>query len=373
MRKYNPENELAKREYLAFLRNAGGRSAPTLDAVAAAIHRFEAFNRYKPFKSFRREQAISFKQHLAAQTNPSTGKPLSKATLYSTLKALRAFFEWLAREPGYRRALVYSDAAYFNVTDNEMRVATARRERPTPSLEQVRRIVQVMPADTVVQRRDRAVVALIMLTGARDSAAASLKLKHLDLANRTLFQDARDVKTKRAKTSTTTFFPVGEPFETLVREWARELARDHGLGPDDPLFPATRVGVGEAGVFGVQGLERRPWNGAGSIRKIFHGACAGADLPYFCPHGLRRTLMRLAYDLNLSPRELKAWSQNLGHESVLTSLGSYGTLSAHEQAEVMGAISAGGETSLDVRAALAILQAAIDPLKPSAAVSGPNC
>ena len=52
MRKNNPENELAKREYVAFLRNAGGRSEATLDMVVAALHRFEAFNRYKSFKTF---------------------------------------------------------------------------------------------------------------------------------------------------------------------------------------------------------------------------------------------------------------------------------------------------------------------------------
>jgi len=41
---------------------------------------------------------------------------------------------------------------------------------------------------------------------------------------------------------------------------------------------------------------------------------------------LRRRLLRLAYDFNLSPREMKAWSQNLGHESMMTSLTSYGAL-----------------------------------------------
>lgn len=100
MRKHNAENELAKREYLAWLRNAGGRSTSTLDMVAAALHRFEAFNHYKGFKTFRREQAISLKAHLAEQINEATGKPLSKATLYSTLKVhpKRRFPAWL---PGY--------------------------------------------------------------------------------------------------------------------------------------------------------------------------------------------------------------------------------------------------------------------------------
>jgi integrase len=360
MRKHNAENELTKREYLAFLRNAGGRSAATLDAAAAALHRFEAFNGYRSFKKFRREQAISFKAHLAAQKNAATGKPLSKATLYATLKTLRAFFEWLAREPGYRAALVYSDAAYFNVTENEARIATATRQRPAPSLEQVRTIVQAMPSATALERRDRAVIALIMLTGARDAAVTSLRLKHLDLANRTLFQDAREVRTKRAKTITTVFFPVGDLFEAMVTEWAEELKRDHLFGPDDPLFPTTRVAVGETGLFGAQGMLRQPWASAAPIREIFRRACAAVGLPYYNPHSLRQTLLRLSYELNLTHRQLKAWSQNLGHESVLTSLGSYGALSTHEQADVMGAL---GRRQVDpedeATATLAAIQAVL--------------
>jgi hypothetical protein len=47
----------------------------------------------------------------------------------------------------------------------------------------------------------------------------------------------------------------------------------------------------------------------------------------------------LAYELDLGPCDLKAWSQNLGHESVLTTLGSYGTLTAAEQVETMGRLA----------------------------------
>jgi len=353
MRKHNPENELAKRDYLAWLGDAKGRSPTTLDMVAAAIHRFEAFNRYKSFKTFRREQAISFKAHLAAQKNEATGKPLSKATLYSTLNTVRAFFEWLSREPGYRKALVFSDAAYYNVTDNEARIATASRQRAAPSLDQVRQIVESMPWATVVERRDRAVVALIMLTGARDAAVASLQLKHLDLPTRTLFQDARAVKTKRAKTIESNFFPVGEPFETVVKDWVDELRRDHRFGPDDPLFPATRMGLGESGLFGPLGIERRHWTTASPIRDIFRRGCAAAGLPYYNPHSLRQTLVRLAYERNVGQRELKAWSECLGHSSIHTTLGSYGALSTHERAEVMASLANDGDDNDETLAALA--------------------
>jgi len=36
-----------------------------------------------------------------------------------------------------------------------------------------------------------------------------------------------------------------------------------------------------------------------------------------------------------SPRDFKAWSQNLGHESVLTTLGSYGEIDPYQQCEVI--------------------------------------
>lgn len=335
MRKHNPENERIKREYLRWLKNAQGRSEATLDITAAAIDRFERHAGFRDFKTFRREQAISFKEHLASERHRTTGKPLAKATLYGTLKTLMAFFEWLSREPGYRSKVHVADAAYFRPTDNDARIATARREKAAPSLAQVQHVISCMPEDTVVQRRDRAVIALILLTGARDGAVASLRLKHLDLARRELIQDAREVKTKRAKTFTAWFFPVGDAAVEALEVWVRELKDDLLFGPDDPLFPATRMGLSEDGLFAPVGVERIAWTTAGPIRELFRKAFDSAGLPNHGPHSLRRTLVALAYDLELGPRELKAWSQNLGHESMLTTLGSYGTLGAQEQAEVM--------------------------------------
>jgi hypothetical protein len=36
-----------------------------------------------------------------------------------------------------------------------------------------------------------------------------------------------------------------------------------------------------------------------------------------------------------SPEEYKAWSQNLGHENVLTTFSSYGDVALHRQAEII--------------------------------------
>ena len=101
------------------------------------------------------------------------------------------------------------------------------------------------------------------------------------------------------------------------------------------LFPATKVVVGASRHFEVSGLDRKHWSSAGPIRTIFKHAFAGADLPYFTPHSFRKTLAQLGEKLCRTPEQFKAWSQNLGHEKVLTTFSSYGEVPAERQREII--------------------------------------
>ena len=107
----------------------------------------------------------------------------------------------------------------FQPSANDERIAKAAREKPVATVEQIRRVLSSMPTGTDVEKRDRALIAFTLLTGARDNAIASMSLKHVDLARRTVFQDARDVRTKNRKTFTTWFFPVGTDVEAIVVDW----------------------------------------------------------------------------------------------------------------------------------------------------------
>jgi integrase len=192
-----------------------------------------------------------------------------------------------------------------------------------------------MPAEADLDKRNRALIAFAILTGARDGALASFKLKHVNLAEALVDQDARDVKTKASKSFTTWFFPVGGDALPIVTDWCEHL-RDHLLwSGGDPLFPKTAMGLGDNGGFESVGLSREHWSGAGPIRKIFRGAFEAAGLPYFNPHSFRDTLVQLGQRICRSPEEFKSWSQNLGHERVLTTLTSYGVVPAERQAELI--------------------------------------
>src|SRR5687767_1408159 len=140
MAKANGANERIKREYLAYLKQARGRDEATIDRVAMSLARFEDSTRRRDFKRFHREQAVAFKAQLAETISARSGERLSKATIHAMLRDLKTFFDWLAREPGYRRKIAFSDADYFNLSDKDVTIARARREKIFPTIQQVEHV-----------------------------------------------------------------------------------------------------------------------------------------------------------------------------------------------------------------------------------------
>ena len=352
--KHCAENERTKRRYVQWLKDARGYSTPSIDMAAAAISRFESHTHYRDFKRFHVEQARAFKSHLSGKAvGIQSGAPLSKATVTSTLRHLKAFFMWLADQPGYRARIKYSDAAYFSPLGQDERIANGIRNKPVPELADIEAALRAMPDVTGIERRDRAIMAFIILTGARDRAVASLKLKHVDLSKGTVFQDAREVRTKRAKTFTTRFFPVGELPLEIVTAWIDFLTTECGFGADHPLFPATHVDFQGLDQSATTGLSRRHWQTTTPIRKVFKTAFVAAGLPYFNPHAFRSTLARLGQARCKTPEEMKAWSQNLGHTKMLTTFTSYGALDEYRQCEIIAKIGQRQEEPDDLASIIA--------------------
>jgi integrase len=338
MTKYHPKNERIKRHYFDYLKEAKRMDTSSVDMAAAAIASFEQWSNYRDFAKFHIEQAKGYKAHLAKAVNAKTGKPLAKATIHSRLMTLKAFVFWLAGQTRYKSRISYADADYFNPSANDSRIATARREKKVPTIEQVKLVLSKMPTGSDIEKRDRAIVAFTLLAGARDNAIASFSLKHIDLADRQVFQDARDVRTKNRKTFTTFFFRVGDDVEEIVRDWVEYLKGSLLFGPDDPLFPATKVGLTNSGLFGALGLSRNHWKDAAAIRRIFKAAFEAAGLPYANPHSFRDTLAQLGETRCQTAEEFKSWSMNLGHDRVLTTFTSYGAVSTNRRREIIATL-----------------------------------
>ena len=335
MRKTNPKNERIKHEYLGFLEAAKRMKPETVDQVAAAINGFEESTKGRDFALFHKAQAIKFKRDLDSQTVAKSGRPLAVATKVTRLRHVQAFFRWLAGQPGYKRKLSYSEAEYFNPSNHESAIASAELVPRVPTVEQIRLVIEAMPVATIIERRNRALIAFTFITGARDAAIASLKLKHVNAPERRIVQDAREVKTKYRHTFETDFIGIDAVSEQIVLEWLEELCTIHHFGETDPVFPTTAMKLDDRGQFHRDGISRDHWRSAAPIREVFKNAFTNAGLPYFNPHSLRKTIWLWGERNGFTLQQMKALSLNLGHRHMRTSIESYGPMSQHERREII--------------------------------------
>lgn len=335
MRKWIEENERVKRRYLAYLKGPKGRDEKTVNMVAAAILKFERSTNFKSFKKFHIEQATKFKLYLETAKNPRTKKPLSHATIDATLRKVKDFFFWLAGQSGYKSRINYPDTEYFNNSLKGARIAHASRPIPYPSLEQCTRAFEGMPEPTEEQRRDKAAFAFFMLTGGRVTAVSSIRLRHINLEDGSVFQDARDVKTKNGKTFTSWFFPVDSVYLAFFTEWVEYLKHEQLFGPEDAVFPKPHIALGAGGGFANLGLSRECYTSSAKFNKVLKASFQMVQMPAYTPHSLRKTLTLLMNEKCKTPEQVKAWSMNYGHESVTTTLTSYLPMSVERQGQVM--------------------------------------
>lgn len=192
-----------------------------------------------------------------------------------------------------------------------------------------------MPTTTAIDLRNKAVFALLCLTGIRVAALVSLRVKHVDLIEKSVTQHPREVATKFGKQIDTFFAQGFEEAEEVLANWMTHLDDFELYGPDDPLFPSTALLSRSNTGWERNGFERRHWKTTEPVRKIVRQAFDVAGQPNYGPHSFRHMLARHAVDKSGSVAELVAASQNLGHSGVLVTLANYGQISRERQRQLV--------------------------------------
>ncbi len=333
-KRLNEKNERTKRDFLNYRKHAKQLSESTLDREIAALERFDVWNGRKDFAKFHIDWAMGFRAHLE-RAKAANGKPLGKSTRRAIMATLREFVIWLSQQDGFKRRVKVADAEYFRLSLRDEAEARAAPQRPAPSIKQAQRALAMMPAENPRDLRDKAIFALLCLTGIRGGALITLKVKHVDLDDKSVTQNPREVATKRGK-SIDTFFAKGfKAAEEVLRKWMTHLDEVALYGPDDPLFPATALAAEGTDGFKANGFQRRNWTTTEPVRKIVNRAFQNAGLQAFGPHSFRHMLSRHIARNSKSVAELVATSQNLGHTDVLTTLRNYGQINRDDQRRIV--------------------------------------
>lgn len=277
---------------------------------------------------------MGFRTHLE-KAKGATGKPLGKSTARAILATMREFTLWLSQQDGFRSRIRASDADYFNLSRRDEAEARAAPSRPAPSIKQANRALALMPDAAPREMRDRAIFSLLCLTGIRAGALISLRIKHVDLEEKSVTQNPREVANKFGKSMVTFFAKDFPQAESALCAWITYLEDKALYGPDDPLFPATAITPFANTGYKAEGFERRPWKSTEPVRKVVNAAFNAASLQPFGPHAFRHMLARHAAKNCTSVAEIVATAQNLGHTDLLTTLRSYGQISRERQRELI--------------------------------------
>ena len=110
------------------------------------------------------------------------------------------FFDWLSEQSGYKSKINKTVIDYLNLTKGEIKIATQPRMRPCPTLEEVKALIESIRGKTEIEMRDKALISLTFLTGARISAVSTLPIRSFDREKLIIDQDPKlGVKTKNSK------------------------------------------------------------------------------------------------------------------------------------------------------------------------------
>lgn len=341
--KINVINEKIKRKYYRYLKEALGFSDATINTIERSILAYEDFTGQEGFGGFSQRKAIGFKKWL--QEKCYQGKALSVTTIYHYLRHLKSFFGWLSGQPGFKSKIHFDSISYLSLEKKKTMEARATKQVKYPSLDYVIKLANSIEIKSVIDQRDRALICFLLLSGMRVRAVSTLPLGCFNKGTLTIDQDPKmGVETKFGKTIQTILFQFDDGLVKHLIDWAIYLEKIKLFSPADPLFPRSKIEQIENGLtFFSDKVEPAFWKGTGSIRDILKSRSSQAGLEYFNPHSYRHAASHLAMKNRYDIEEIKAISQNLGHEFLGTTILTYGKLDTERAIELVKGLDFSGK------------------------------
>lgn len=326
---YNPANERMKYKYRQHLRRIGQKDEKTVLAALKYIRDFEIFMDFSGLEKFNDHVADKYIQGMFTAD-------LSLSYITDNIRALKDFLHWLERQRGYRSKIDYNHIDYLNISRNQRKTAKATEYQKAYKYEQIMQIIRQMPDKTDKEKRDKAIVSLQALCTLRISELRTVKMKNLveEDGHYFIYVCPKSMSVKFAKTRHAVFIPLPDDIIANAIQW-HDYLRSLGFKDADPLFPKVDNHFARTNLL-EQKIRKEAIKSDTTIRNIFRGAFETAGFEYIKPHSFRKT--RARYAETQSPAFLNAVRQNLGHESIDTTLSSYGQLSVAEQRKIISSI-----------------------------------
>ena len=331
-----------KRQFSKWVTSAGRCCESTADNIEKVILLYEDFTKQADFATYKPDKAIEFKKWL--KKKKFRNKTISLTTYHSYLRNLYKFFDWLSWQAGYKSKITPDLVEYLRISFKEEKIATQQTPRNYPPLEYVLKLADSIKINSEIDLRDRALISFTLLSGMRDKAIATLPVGCFEEVKLIINQNPKiGVETKFSKYITSMLFKFDNKLFKYFIEWVKHL-KTKCFGSQDPLFPRSKPQQRD-GLSFEPSTEVKPtfWQGTGSIREIFRNRSEKANLPYYPPHTYRHLAIDLALKGYRTGEQIKAISQNFGHEHIATTLSSYANYEPDRLSEILKNIDFSGK------------------------------
>lgn len=320
--RFNPQNERMKYKYRIHLKRIGRKDYKTMIEELKHLRCYENYMSFNGFTAFNHEIADKYINHLL-----QTGHSLS--FINDNLRTLKAFLNWLRNQRGYKSKIDYNHIEYLCLSNNQRKTAKAPEYKKAYKYPQIIEAIRHMTSDTLVERRNKAMLSLQALCGLRISELRTVKIKNIIEEDGCYFVyvNPKDMHVKFAKIRQANFMPLPDDIKQNVLSW-RDYLISQGFKDSCPLFPQIPNQFNQHNLLQSH-LSMNEIKSNTTVREIFKRAFQAAGMEYINPHSFRHTKARFAE--TQSPEFLNAVRQSLGHSSIDTTLNSYGQLSNQEQ------------------------------------------
>jgi integrase len=332
----NRENYHDVKKFITFQREIKQNTEGSLESE---YYRLLYLMKWADEKAFPEAKTIkpTFPAILEKKIN-AQGLPYTPETLQGICKICRAFFEWCKNTyPGRYRGI---DANWIQ----SLRPSRARsmqselRTRRIYTIEDIRKLVGC-PCESIPEKRMRAAVAFLFISGMRISAFLSLPLDCVDMEKLRVMQlPIKGVKTKNSKAAITYMLRIPDLVQ-VAAEWDAFL---RARLPENAYWFAF-LDKGQELTINFEGRK----NAVGTrqeFNKFLCAFCERAGVEYLSAHKLRHGHAVYALKAAKKTSDLKAISMNLMHSNIGITDGIYGRLVEDDiQTAISGLTEDGGE------------------------------
>ncbi len=328
------QNEVMKKRYSEFLRCAKQLSPLTVQCKLKSLYRFDDFCKNSEYKAFNKQMAKGFQDHLHKLSTKKEG--ISASTTYQSLKDVQEFLFWLSDKSGYKSKLHVEDIQYLNPSRALTQMMNNRLPRAYPAnLTYLKRLVLSIKGQGELELRDRAIIAVLIMTGIRAESLATLSVDCVDMDRWIIDQNpARGVRTKFRKRIYTVILKIDGLFMEALEDWFNFLKKQN-VASDTPLFPKSHLSHEQGSFSFINNKVSSNFMRGSQISQILKHRCKAAGEKYYSAHSIRHLHERILEKASPKAEQIKAVSQNMGHTHLATTLFSYGYIPETDRINIL--------------------------------------